>query len=264
MEAKSKKRDQVVEVVLLAIIVLLLIHNCSLVNKKGKDTNNEPVPGNKQILPNGNETVIELLCDKNDDNCKPIEDNNNNNKNNNKKNNNVNKDEKNNNNNNDNSNDNNTDNQNNDTTDDEDEVLSNEVEVFDRDKDSNTWNGSADLNIFKNSMYTKEGTIAPESTNTYKLTVKNGTSTAVKYSINFTETNSSNINMKYKLKKNDQYIISDYVSSADLNLNNLELASGSNDVYLIEWKWISSSNDTEIGKNGATYGLQINVEAESI
>jgi hypothetical protein len=70
--------------------------------------------------------------------------------------------------------------------------------------------------------------------------------------------------MKYKLKKNGEYIIGEYVSYDELNLSNMVITSGVSDTYLLEWKWVSSSNDNEIGKNGATYGLQINVDAESV
>ena len=247
MEKSKKVLDIVIKAILIIIIVILLIHNCVLMNKDNKD---------KEPVPNGNATVIELQCDKKDNNCKPADDKKDNDKN---KNNNNNG-----NNNNNNNNGNNNNNQNDDNDNDDEEELSNEVEVFDKDKDSDTWNGSTNLNIFQNSMYTKEGTIAPESTNTYKFVVKNGTSEAVKYNVSFSENNSSNINMKYKLKKNGEYIISEYVSYSDLNLTDMELASATSDTYLLEWKWVSSDNDTNIGKNGATYGLQIDVEAESI
>ena len=37
------------------------------------------------------------------------------------------------------------------------------------------------------------------------------------------------------------------------------------DTYYLDWKWISSSNDMEIGTNpSASYGLQIEVKAESV
>ena len=256
MEVSNKIGDIVLKVTLLIIIVILLIHNCTLMNKKEEE---------KEPVPNGNATVIELQCNKKDNDCKPADDNNNNNNNNENNNNNGNNKKNNNNNTSNNTNNNTNNNEENQTNnEEEEEELSNEVEVFDKDKDSETWNGSTKLNIFENSMYTKEGTIAPESTNTYRFVVKNGTSTAVKYSLDFSETNSSNINMKYKLKKNGEYIISDYVSYNELDLSNLNLASGANDTYLLEWKWVSSSNDTNIGKNGATYGLQIDVEAESV
>ena len=86
----------------------------------------------------------------------------------------------------------------------------------------------------------------------------------MKYSISFIEDNPYNINMKYKLKKNDTYIVDHYVSATELNIADIKLNVNTGDTYYLEWKWISSSNDTEIGANpDSKYGLKINVEAES-
>ena len=42
------------------------------------------------------------------------------------------------------------------------------------------------------------------------------------------------------------------------------LGSSDNDTYYLEWKWISSDNDTSIGKNpDSKYGLTIEVKAGS-
>ena len=71
--------------------------------------------------------------------------------------------------------------------------------------------------------------------------------------------------MKYKLKKNDTYIISEYVYPNQLDINNYLLDSSDSDIYYLEWKWISSDNDTEIGKDpDSNYGLKIKIEAESV
>jgi len=260
--------DVTIKVVLVIIIIILLMTRFTNTIKNG---------GEDKVEPTGNITIIEFKCDKKDDNCTPIEEpieepiedpnekphNNNNNSNDNNDNNpDVNNEEP--VNNGGNNNENNEPIENNEPQEEPVEELSNEVEVFDKEKDSNTWSGSTNLNIFKDSMYVKSGMIAPESTNTYKFVVKNGTSESIKYNINFVENNPSHINMKYKLKKNDEYVISEYVSYDELNLYNVVVSSGTSDTYLLEWKWVSSSNDNEIGKNGATYGLQIDVEAESV
>ena len=127
-----------------------------------------------------------------------------------------------------------------------------------------TWDGAITAKIFTNSMYEFEDIIAPESSNTYQFVVKNGTEYQLKYEINFIETNNYNINMKYKLKKNDTYLIDHYVSASELNVSEMLLNSLENDTYYLEWKWISSSNDTEIGMTpDANYGLKIEVRAES-
>ena len=138
------------------------------------------------------------------------------------------------------------------------------IEVFDDNHNAVTWNGSTDLKIFSNSMYEFEDKIAPECYNTYQFVVKNSTNYNIKYDINFIETNPYHINMKYKLKKNDAYIVDHYVSASELNISEVLLNSNNNDTFYLEWKWISSDNDTEIGKNpDANYGLKIEVKAES-
>ena len=137
--------------------------------------------------------------------------------------------------------------------------------VYDEEKTPLNWNGATDLKIFSKSIYNIDGVIAPESENTYEFIVKNSTEYDIKYDINFIETNLFNINMKYKLKKNNTYIIDHYVSASELNITDQVLSVNGKDTYYIEWKWISSSNDTNIGRNPeANYNLQIEVEAESI
>ena len=136
------------------------------------------------------------------------------------------------------------------------------VTVYDNDV---TWHGVTEAKIFTNSMYQIEDVIAPESSNTYQFVVKNSADFNIKYDVSFIETNPYNINMKYKLKKNDTYLVDHYVSASELNLANLKLNSSNNDTYYLEWKWISSDNDTQIGKTpNAKYGLKIEVKAESI
>ena len=140
-----------------------------------------------------------------------------------------------------------------------------EFAVYDKDHTTLTWNGSNDINIFEKSLNTVNGKIAPESSNTYQFIVKNSTKYNLKYNIVFEESNPYHINMKYKLKKNDTYLIDHYVSASELNVSELLLNSNSNDTYYLEWKWVSSDNDTEIGKTAnATYGLKIELKAESV
>ena len=138
-----------------------------------------------------------------------------------------------------------------------------ELSIFDDEHTPLTWHGTNDLNIFSKTVHTMDSKIAPESSNVYQFTVKNSTKYNLKYRIKFIETNEYNINMQYKLKKNDTYIIDHYVRPNEINVNNMMLNSGENDTYYLEWKWISSSNDNSIGQNSdAKYGLKIEIEAE--
>ena len=138
------------------------------------------------------------------------------------------------------------------------------LDIYDADHTPLTWNGADDLKIFTNSMYEPADVIAPESSNTYQFVIKNSTKYNIKYNIKFIETNEYYINMKYKLKRNDTYIVDEYVSYDKLDIINRLLDTNNTDTYYLEWKWISSDNDTNIGKEPeAKYGLRIQVEAET-
>jgi len=247
---KKKKLDIVIEVILAIAVVVLLLHNCALVNKKGNSKEE-----------NGNVDIIEIKCDDKKceikcvgDDCDKKEDDNNTN-NQSKPNGTGTANRQ--------GNSGNSSSGNNDETEDEDEYE--DMVVYDKDNTPTTWNGATDLKIFSKSIYNYDGKIAPESENTYKFIVKNSSVYKLKYNIDFVETNDYNINMKYKLRKGDEYIIDHYVSASELNQSNITIEVSGEDVYYLEWKWISSSNDTSIGTNPeASYGLQIEVNAESI
>ena len=126
------------------------------------------------------------------------------------------------------------------------------------------WSDTTDVSIFENPNG-RGNVIAPESSNTYEFNVKNSTNSKLKYKIKFVEDNPYNINMKYKLKKNGTYIVDNYVSISELNINDVIIDVNKNDKYDLEWKWVSSDNDTEVGRVGnANYELKIEIEAESI
>lgn len=127
------------------------------------------------------------------------------------------------------------------------------------------WNGVAEAKIFTNPMYKIDGTIAPEDSNAYQFVIKNGINSKIKYSILLSENNPYNANIKYKLKKNDTYIVDHYVSAKEILAADIVLEDNGSDTFYLEWKWISSSNDTKIGsKMNATYTLKMEIKAESI
>jgi len=280
MKEKTKeKKDIIIKIILIAVIILLLVHNCLLVNKK-----------KNAKTPSGNVNIIEITCvDNNKCDIKDIKDNSNNkddnsntgeeelntdnsnggngttnskksttNGNSNKSNSNS---SGNNSNNNNSSNNNSPSGESDETT--TDTITEPDDEVFVKDKKL-VWSDSSDLKIFSNSVYNFEEKVAPESSNTYQFIVKNSTSYKVKYNISFTEVNPYHINMKYKLKKNNAYVVSNYVSFNELNISEQILNSKSSDTFYLDWKWVSSDNDNEAGKNHASYSLKIDVNAESI
>ncbi len=227
---EKKKTDLIVKIILIIIIIILLIHNCSLIGKEKK---------NNGKIPTGNVDIIEIICDK-ENVCQSDSDN---------KNSGAEKDQ---------------------STKPEDTIPAsteepeeeiNELIVYDKEI---TWHDETPAKIFTNSMYELTDVIAPESSNTYQFVVKNGTEYNLKYKIDFIENNPYQINMKYKLKKNDTYIIDHYVSANELNVEDAFLNTKTNDTYYLEWKWISSNNDTAIGLDpNSQYELKIYIEAES-
>ena len=134
------------------------------------------------------------------------------------------------------------------------------------------WHNNTNLNIFKDSAKISKvnGKIAPESRGTYKFKVNNGTKYNLKYKISFLEENEHNMNMKFKLKKGETYLVNQYTSYDQLNIDNMVLGSNNSDTYYLEWKWVGNNdtNDTSIGNaaksSDVEYSLKIDVEAESI
>ena len=254
----NKKNDSIIKIILIIIIIILLLHNCCIISKEKK---------NNKKTPTGNVDIIEIICDK-EDTCEINDNNSTDQKITNNNNDNIirpdnitprNNTTTNNNKNNNDSNENNNNNDNSEETEPEEDIK--DLIVYDK---NITWHGETPANIFTNSMYELKDRIMPEASNTYQFVVKNGTEYKLKYNIEFTENNPYFINMKYKLKKNNTYIIDHYVSANDLNVANALLNAKTNDTYYLEWKWISSDNDTEIGANSnSKYGLRIDIEAES-
>ena len=147
-----------------------------------------------------------------------------------------------------------------------------EDDFYVNDKDVVRWEDESSIKIFEDSTHIAKvnGKIAPESSGTYKFVVNNGTKYTLKYKIRFTETNSHNMNMKFKLKKGNIYLIDHYVSCDELNIENMTLNVQTSEDYYLEWKWVgdNDTNDTTIGNTAQNtdieYNLAIKVEAESI
>jgi len=138
-------------------------------------------------------------------------------------------------------------------------------ENFDVLENKISWKYNNKLNIFTNSMYVMDNKIAPESTNIYQFVIKNNTIYDIVYDMQFKEFNDYQINMKYRLIKNDKYVSGseeEWVYYEDLNLNNITLKNQTKDTYYLEWKWFSSDNDTKIGESeNANYSLDIDIKA---
>lgn len=122
------------------------------------------------------------------------------------------------------------------------------------------WTSSNQLKIFKNPVYEMEEVIAPGDTNSYHFVIKNNGGCHLKYQLMFEEENLYHINMKYRLKKNDRYIQSSWVSYDELTNKEYSLEKGKQDDYILEWKWVESDNDTKVGSTvGSYYRLKLEI-----
>lgn len=123
-----------------------------------------------------------------------------------------------------------------------------------------------ETNIFSEIVDTKKR-VAPYDTGMYEFEVVNKSKGGVSYRLYFEEENRDKINIKYKLKKNGEYVIggANWVYYNEVELKEQLLESSSSDKFELEWSWVSENDelDTKIGtqKERATYKLTINVIA---
>lgn len=125
------------------------------------------------------------------------------------------------------------------------------------------WQSSNSLKIFKNPVYEMEEVIAPGSSNSYQFVIKNNSECKMTYHLEFQEENDYNINMKYKLKKNGKYISKEWTTYDKIKESEVVLNYKEKDDYVLEWKWIESDNDTQIGADiNSSYKLIVQIVGE--
>ncbi len=142
---------------------------------------------------------------------------------------------------------------------------SNKLSVYDERGD---YRYQKKINIFSNPDFGMKQIIAPGSSNIYRFFIKNSNKFDIQYSIKMSEENEYNINIKYRLKQDEEYIIGNddtWVTANELIVEKAELSSKSIVPYVLEWKWFDTDYDTEIGKKATSkYKLSINVVANAV
>lgn len=129
-----------------------------------------------------------------------------------------------------------------------------------------SWHENTELRIFSNPAYEFKNIIAPGVSNSYQFVILNNEKYNIKYNLFFVEENSHGVNMVFKLRKNKEYILGDsdtYKSITDLNSLDYELMGSGHDTYLLDWKWVHSTNDTSLSFLEANYKLSINITASN-
>ena len=132
-------------------------------------------------------------------------------------------------------------------------------------KDNYTIWSNKRLRIFSNQAYEYFSKIAPGVSNSYDFVIKNNNDFPVLVDISMKEVNPYSINMEYKLRSENTFLAGSsfkYVSVNKLSQKNIYLKAHSSKLYSLDWKWIDSYNDTEIGEAiDANYKLLVYVGA---
>ena len=175
-------------------------------------------------------------------------------------------------------------------------VTTGNVNVFDIDIDCNCKNGETDkpqsedknilgkvfiddangnyiyqqeLDIFKNAAFNYENKIAPGVSNTYHFVVHNSSDINLKYYVEMYENTEYQINLKYRLKRNNKYVIGneeEWVTASELKTNFNKINFSTSDSYSLDWKWFDDDKqDTIVGKNMTSkYKLNVRFHFEQV
>lgn len=107
------------------------------------------------------------------------------------------------------------------------------------------------LDIFNNEKFDYEKMIAPGSYGDYTFYVTNKSTEDLTYDMIFSDIMTDPVNMMYKLKINNVYILGnskEYVDISNLNVSDIVIMAKSTDMFTIEWCWVhNDEEDTETG-----------------
>ncbi len=136
------------------------------------------------------------------------------------------------------------------TTNDEGETVT--IPTFNEDKDKKVLgnvfvddaNGNyiyqQKLRIFSNAAFKYTDKIAPGVSNSYHFVVHNSTNAKLKYFIQMYEDSEYFVNLKYRLKRNNNFVIGDedkWVTANELKTEFSKINISSSDSYSLDWKW---------------------------
>jgi hypothetical protein len=107
--------------------------------------------------------------------------------------------------------------------------------------DKNGWyDYQKSIHIFESPAFEYTETIAPGVSNSYDFQVHNTTLTAIKYNVQFEEDSEYAINMRYRLKLNNNYVVgndSTWVTAAELESGLTYLPGDATDTFTLDWEW---------------------------
>lgn len=139
------------------------------------------------------------------------------------------------------------------------------IKVYENGKE---WKQSANLDIFNNPYFKYNNVIAPGIKHRYNFNIQNTSNKKIMYFIRFKEENDKNVNLKYRLKKDDKYVLGNtnewiYINGVTTPNNILE--GKENDNFTLDWYWEDSDRDTQVGEDkNVKYKIDIEIYSEVI
>lgn len=134
----------------------------------------------------------------------------------------------------------------------------NNKDIIIEDKNGN-YEFQKELEIFNNSFLNDK--IAPGISSIYYFQVHNNSNINIKYTLAFNDISNDLINLKYRLKRNNKYILGKkWLNADEIKVSFINLKKGKTDSYSLEWKWFDNDEvDNYIGENILSkYLLNIN------
>ena len=132
----------------------------------------------------------------------------------------------------------------------EDEEITGEIFVDDK---NGNYVYQQKLKVFENPAYEYTNKIAPGSQNTYQFIVHNSSEMNLRYRVEMYDQSQYKVNLKYRLKRNGEYVLgsdNSWVTANELITEFSRINSGKSDKYSLDWKWFDDDyNDTIAGKN---------------
>lgn len=143
-----------------------------------------------------------------------------------------------------------------------------ETKVIQVTSDAKDWYKNDNIDLFKDLNDKGEKVIWPGQSGSYEFVVQNMNKDAFVYHISLDEENEHHINMKYRLKLNNVYVVGDkntYETIDKVKLDNIKILGKGKSLFTLEWTWEKSDNDARIMNEGlATYRIYIDVYSKLI
>ena len=131
------------------------------------------------------------------------------------------------------------------------------------DAEGTDWKHIENLPIFENDYFDREA-ILPGMRGEYRFILENCNDYALTYAISCTEENDFDIDIRYRLMRDGNYLAGEeeYEEIEALRFEELTIEANSMAFFVLEWYWADDDPiDTEAGENGAEYTFTFAVEA---